>query len=62
MAAAAGRSGRRHEAAARGVGWEALLVEMQSLLHRISDGSASPSALGADMAAIELLERRTKKT
>ena len=43
-----------NEAAARGVEWEALLVEMQSLLHRIAMVQLSPSALGTDMAAIEL--------
>ncbi len=40
------------DAAARGVEWEALLVEMQSLLHRIAMVQLSPSALGADMAAV----------
>ena len=39
-----------NDAAARGVEWEALLVEMQSLLHRIAMVQLSPSALGADMA------------
>ncbi len=32
---------------------EALLVEMQSLLHRIAMVQLSPSALGSDMAIVE---------
>ncbi|MBM3069739.1 DNA polymerase III subunit gamma/tau [Lelliottia sp. RWM.1] len=40
-------------AAARGVEWEALLVEMLSLLHRVAMLQLSPSAIGADMVAIE---------
>lgn len=51
-----------NEAAARGVEWEALLVEMQSLLHRIAMDQLSPSALGADMAAIELRMRELART
>ena len=51
-----------NEAAARGVEWEALLVEMQSLLHRIAMVQLSPSALGADMAAIELRMRELART
>ena len=51
-----------NEAAARGVEWEALLVEMQSLLHRIALVQLSPSALGADMAAIELRMRELART
>ncbi|WEF27105.1 DNA polymerase III subunit gamma/tau [Klebsiella aerogenes] len=50
------------EAAARGVEWEALLVEMQSLLHRIAMVQLSPSALGADMAAVELRMRELART
>ncbi len=42
-----------NDAALRGIEWDALLVEMQSLLHRIAMVQLSPSALGADMAAIE---------
>ncbi|MBB1200408.1 DNA polymerase III subunit gamma/tau [Enterobacteriaceae bacterium 89] len=42
-----------HEAASRGIEWEALLVEMQSLLHRIAMVQLSPSALGSDMAIVE---------
>lgn len=42
-----------NEAAARGIEWEALLVEMLSLLHRIAMVQLSPAALGSDMAAIE---------
>ncbi|MBG2613601.1 DNA polymerase III subunit gamma/tau [Klebsiella oxytoca] len=51
-----------NEAAARGVEWEALLVEMQSLLHSIAMVQLSPSALGADMAAIELRMRELART
>lgn len=51
-----------NEAAARGVEWEALLVEMQSLLHRIAMVQLTPSALGADMAAIELRMRELART
>ena len=51
-----------NEAAARGVEWEALLVEMQSLLHRIAMVQLLPSALGADMAAIELRMRELART
>ncbi len=50
------------DAAARGVEWEALLVEMQSLLHRIAMVQLSPSALGADMAAVELRMRELART
>ncbi|RPH24739.1 DNA polymerase III subunit gamma/tau [Buttiauxella warmboldiae] len=42
-----------NDAAGRGVEWEALLVEMLSLLHRVAMVQLSPAALGADMAAIE---------
>lgn len=42
-----------NEAAGRGVEWEALLVEMLSLLHRVAMVQLSPAALGSDMAAIE---------
>ena len=41
------------DAHARGVEWEALLVEMLSLLHRIAMVQLSPAAIGSDMAAIE---------
>ncbi|HDS6884102.1 TPA: DNA polymerase III subunit gamma/tau [Citrobacter freundii] len=41
------------DAAARGIEWEALLVEMSALLHRIAMVQLSPAALGSDMAAIE---------
>lgn len=50
------------DAASRGVEWEALLVEMQSLLHRIAMVQLSPSALGADMAAVELRMRELART
>jgi DNA polymerase-3 subunit gamma/tau len=42
-----------NEAAGRGVEWEALLVEMLSLLHRVAMVQLSPATLGSDMAAIE---------
>jgi len=42
-----------NDAAGRGVEWEALLVEMLSLLHRVAMVQLSPAALGTDMAAIE---------
>ncbi|MDU2938990.1 MAG: DNA polymerase III subunit gamma/tau [Enterobacteriaceae bacterium] len=51
-----------NEAALRGIEWEALLVEMQSLLHRIAMVQLSPSALGADMAAIEQRMRELART
>ena len=51
-----------NDAAAHGVEWEALLVEMQSLLHRIAMVQLTPSALGADMAAIELRMRELART
>lgn len=51
-----------NEAAARGVEWEALLVEMLSLLHRIAMVQLSPSALGADMAVVELRMRELART
>ncbi|EOW6720999.1 DNA polymerase III subunit gamma/tau [Cronobacter dublinensis] len=42
-----------NDAAARGVEWEALLVEMLGLLHRVAMVQLSPSAPGADMAPLE---------
>ncbi|SNY62082.1 DNA polymerase III subunit gamma/tau [Enterobacter sp. CC120223-11] len=51
-----------HEAASRGIEWEALLVEMQSLLHRIAMVQLSPSALGSDMAAVEHRMRELART
>lgn len=42
-----------NQAASRGVEWEALLVEMLTLLHRIAMVQLLPSALGEDMATIE---------
>ncbi|HCB1680301.1 TPA: DNA polymerase III subunit gamma/tau [Citrobacter braakii] len=42
-----------NDAAARGIEWEALLVEMSALLHRIAMVQLSPAALSSDMAAIE---------
>lgn len=41
-----------NQAAARGVEWEALLVEMTTLLHRVAMIQLLPSALSDDMAAI----------
>ncbi|KNH93916.1 DNA polymerase III subunit gamma/tau [Salmonella enterica] len=51
-----------NEAAARGLEWEALLVEMLSLLHRIAMVQLSPAALGSDMAAIEQRMRELART
>ncbi|CCG86453.1 DNA polymerase III subunit gamma/tau [Erwinia piriflorinigrans] len=41
-----------NQAAARGVEWEALLVEMITLLHRVAMIQLLPSALSDDMAAV----------
>ncbi|EKF5617893.1 DNA polymerase III subunit gamma/tau [Salmonella sp. NW1189] len=51
-----------NEAVARGIEWEALLVEMLSLLHRIAMVQLSPAALGSDMAAIEQRMRELART
>ncbi|EAT7362177.1 DNA polymerase III subunit gamma/tau [Salmonella enterica] len=51
-----------NEAAERGIEWEALLVEMLSLLHRIAMVQLSPAALGSDMAAIEQRMRELART
>ncbi|WP_079970195.1 DNA polymerase III subunit gamma/tau [Salmonella enterica] len=51
-----------NEAAARGIEWEALLVEMLSLLHHIAMVQLSPAALGSDMAAIEQRMRELART
>ncbi|AMG55273.1 DNA polymerase III subunit gamma/tau [Citrobacter amalonaticus] len=51
-----------NEAAARGIEWEALLVEMLSLLHRIALVQLSPAALGGDMATIEVRMRELART
>lgn len=51
-----------NEAAARGIEWEALLVEMLSLLHLIAMVQLSPAALGSDMAAIEQRMRELART
>ncbi|WP_336219060.1 DNA polymerase III subunit gamma/tau [Citrobacter amalonaticus] len=51
-----------NEAAARGIEWEALLVEMLGLLHRIALVQLSPAALGSDMAAIEVRMRELART
>ncbi|MEH0875507.1 DNA polymerase III subunit gamma/tau [Pectobacterium cacticida] len=41
------------QVAARGVDWESLLVEIQTLLHRIAMIQLLPTALGEDYAAVE---------
>lgn len=51
-----------NEAAARGADWEALLIEMLSLLHRVAMVQLSPGALGEDMAAIEQRMRELART
>lgn len=51
-----------NEAAARGIEWEALLVEMLGLLHRIALVQLSPAALGSDMAMIEVRMRELART
>lgn len=51
-----------NEAAARGIEWEALLVEMLGLLHRIALVQLSPAALGGDMATIEVRMRELART
>lgn len=51
-----------NEAAARGIEWEALLVEMLGLLHRIALVQLSPAALGSDMATIEVRMRELART
>ncbi|MBC6531872.1 DNA polymerase III subunit gamma/tau [Citrobacter amalonaticus] len=51
-----------NEAAARGIEWEALLVEMLGLLHRIALVQLSPAALGGDMATIEVRIRELART
>ncbi|MEG2397269.1 DNA polymerase III subunit gamma/tau [Citrobacter sp.] len=51
-----------NDAAARGIEWEALLVEMLALLHRIAMVQLSPAALGSDMAAIEQRMRELART
>ncbi|WEJ86456.1 DNA polymerase III subunit gamma/tau [Kluyvera intermedia] len=53
---------RVNDAALRGVDWEALLIEMQSLLHRIAMVQLSPAALGSDMAAVEQRMRNLART
>ncbi|MEM6160622.1 DNA polymerase III subunit gamma/tau [Erwinia sp. P6884] len=42
-----------NQAASRGVEWEALLVEMLTILHRVAMVQLLPSALGDDYAAVE---------
>ncbi|HEI8490990.1 TPA: DNA polymerase III subunit gamma/tau [Citrobacter koseri] len=51
-----------NDAAARGIEWEALLVEMLGLLHRIAMAQLSPAALGNDMAVIEQRMRELART
>lgn len=53
---------RVNDAALRGVDWEALLIEMQSLLHLIAMVQLSPAALGSDMAAVEQRMRNLART
>ncbi|MCL6326335.1 DNA polymerase III subunit gamma/tau [Pectobacterium polaris] len=45
------------QVAARGVDWESLLVETQTLLHRIAMVQLLPAALGDDYAAVEVRMR-----
>ncbi|EKK5266997.1 DNA polymerase III subunit gamma/tau [Cronobacter dublinensis] len=51
-----------NDAAARGVEWEALLVEMLGLLHRVAMVQLSPSAPGVDMAPLEQRLRELART
>lgn len=51
-----------NDAAARGIEWEALLVEMLGLLHRIALVQLSPAVLGSDMATIEVRMRELART
>lgn len=51
-----------NDAAARGIEWEALLVEMLALLHRIAMVQLTPAAIGSDMAAIEQRMRELART
>lgn len=51
-----------NDAAARGIEWESLLIEMLGLLHRIAMVQLSPAALGNDMAAIEQRMRELART
>ena len=51
-----------NDAAARGVEWESLLVEMLGLLHRVAMAQLSPSALGNDVAALEQRLRELART
>ncbi|WLI78845.1 DNA polymerase III subunit gamma/tau [Kosakonia sp. H02] len=50
------------DAASRGVEWDALLLEMQTLLHRIAMVQLTPAALGSDMAPIEHRLRELART
>lgn len=51
-----------NDAASRGVEWDALLLEMLTLMHRIAMVQLSPAALGSDMAAIEHRLRELART
>ncbi|WP_039056174.1 DNA polymerase III subunit gamma/tau [Enterobacter sp. Bisph1] len=51
-----------NDAASRGVEWDALLLEMQTLLHRIAMVQLTPAALGSDMAAVEHRLRELART
>ncbi|NDJ58620.1 DNA polymerase III subunit gamma/tau [Enterobacteriaceae bacterium 4M9] len=51
-----------NDAAMRGVEWEALLIEMLGLLHRIAMVQLSPSALGNDVLSDEARLRELART
>ncbi|XTZ37412.1 DNA polymerase III subunit gamma/tau [Salmonella enterica] len=51
-----------NDAASRGVEWDALLLEMQTLMHRIAMVQLTPAALGSDMAPIEHRLRELART